>query len=737
MQKSSFDKSRIMAISFGRNGHRSGFTLLELLVTIGLLVLLMSIFATIFQQATRIFAVQRGILANDQRSRVLYKQLEDDLRNISFKSLPGIDGVVPYIGNYVNTAGQNQQLTFAGNPYPDQMKGYLYISENDPNSDTDDVLQFTIDLPEGAEPLAGKADQRGFPWASEPNTPDNDDGDLTNQTMISSMAEVSYFMRGTTLYRRQLLLREPAAPLELYPLEARFQPRVQTSAGPPIVRYDVFDLDRNNDNVSESTSYNVATSGNSFYNRFDLSAHYEYSDLTGYRDLTTTDQRDGLGYAKVHGSLSNDPRISSYPLGDPRYRFGHYNSELHSMNPRLSSIGLPREFVSGTGVTGPRFIGRFTHEETSADTFCYPLFQSATSPSNLDDFGNPTALNSNPFFKTDFDLTNYDRTWRLNEDYSGLRKGEDILMTNVLSFNVEVWDNAIKDFVNLGHAGKDYHFDQNNDGIVDPGETQGFSSGDYQRSSYTSSPWNAAYGDPSSPNKFILDTWHPNATTGTNVATGGGTSFQPPMRRLKYPEFGTGTPADTIPWRESDQTPLPPYYDDAGLDGITASELRTRDRFAVRWFSTVARDPGAEPTMYPPNGPDILVRTGDVLLPSANFYNSRNIMPTHRDLFAYQVTVLSDGVASNGVGYVDLAQLNEPNWPGITSSNLDHDFANDEFVLTVPDRTDPVMEPAEGQIRLKRILNLQPLKAMKITVLFRDLASDQIRQLSYIESLAD
>jgi len=673
MQNSSFSKSRIMAFSFGRNSHRSGFTLLELLVTIGLLVLLMSIFATIFQQATRIFAVQRGILSNDQRSRVLYKQLEDDLRNLSFKSLPGMDGIIPYVGAYTNTTtGETQMLTFAGNPYPEQMKGYLYISENDPSSDTDDVLQFTIEIPEGNDLLAGKADQVGLTWASSPDTPDADDGNVNNQTTISSMAEVSYFMRGTTLYRRQLLLREPAAPLEQYPLEAKIQPRFQTSAGPPPVNEDVF------------RPVNFPFPTYNFYTSFDLSSHFELPPMAA----------DPSGYAKIHGSLSNDPRINPYPLGNPNFRFGHYHT-----------TGNPREFV--TNGTINRFIGRFNHEETSDLRFGYPQIVQA----------------NNPFTRNDYDLTNFDRTGRLSDDYSGIRKGEDILMTNVLSFNVQVWDNSLKEFANLGHPGRDYVSDTNNNGTADPGETDGVMDGDYQAAAFTKNP---GYGDPSVAvtNRRIFDTWHPLARAGTPLSYGSGAAtaqtYQPPVRT---PEYALYT-ASTAEW----ETATP-----------TAAEQTIRDSYAIRWQSA------------PAGGVNLFLKNGDLILPTIAHYNDpdRNPSTTEvipeelRDIFAFKVRVLYDThTTANSVQSDDLAAFlnalysnTEPAWPSYTAQNID--FKNSDKLTYTIDYNPSAPGTDIEVIELQKVLNFQPLKALKVTVLFRDIGSDQIRQLSYIESLAD
>jgi hypothetical protein len=118
----------------------------------------------------------------------------------------------------------------------------------------------------------------------------------------------------------------------------------------------------------------------------------------------------------------------TYSLGNPSYRFGHNVGN-----------GLPREFIARTPVIAD-FIGRFTHEETSfmsttgaIQFFGYPGkvgLPGSTYPNPMDDTPTGAALT--------YDTT----TGRVDQYKNGSRVGEDILMTNVMRFDIKVWDDG-------------------------------------------------------------------------------------------------------------------------------------------------------------------------------------------------------------------------------------------------------------------------------------------------------
>src|SRR5262245_23723803 len=60
---------------------RGGFTLVEMLVAVGLVVMMMTLFAQIFSMCTGTMATQKGISENDQRVRMVSTLLRGDLKN--------------------------------------------------------------------------------------------------------------------------------------------------------------------------------------------------------------------------------------------------------------------------------------------------------------------------------------------------------------------------------------------------------------------------------------------------------------------------------------------------------------------------------------------------------------------------------------------------------------------------------------------------------------------------------
>lgn len=177
--------------------------------------------------------------------------------------------------------------------------------------------------------------------------------------------------------------------------------------------------------------------GPSFYANFDYDAHHDGTQIVWHGQSTADDWLD-------------NSRPTAVAI--PNNRFGHE-----------FTTGRPREFDSNT--TLRQFIGRYTHDETSSNTFRYPLV-GTTSPYAL---------------ATNVNVAN----GRVVEYAGGSRRGEDILMQNVHEFDIKVFDDAAGDFVDIGGTG-----------AVD------FATGQNQNPAYASNA-NGTNG------RNIFDTWHP------------------------------------------------------------------------------------------------------------------------------------------------------------------------------------------------------------------------------------
>lgn len=425
-----------------------GFTLVEMLVSVGLVLLMMLLFTEIFQIATSSITAQRGLSENDQRARMLTTMIQSDLNKRTFQHLVPFD---PSEGPTTNLSAFSAR------------RGNFIISENDPDNDTDDLIQFTVDSTITTKlldttPYFGKATQLGGSILAHPNQPETDDARISaDNTSQSPYAEICYFMRGGNLYRRVLLIRKP---LEL---ETTTTSQPETAGG-----------------LSFFDPANGLYSGN-FWNDFDFSV-YRFGVPTPYanfHDLNSLDNTTIL-----------EPIFS---LGRPNYRFGYNHA-----------TGLPREYVDDSNGVA-QFIGRFTHQETSDSDFLYPQ-------------ANSTAGGQNPMNPTSSSLV-FDNVNNVVSQYSsGLRRAEDLVLSNVVSFDIKVFDEA------AGPGGQ----------FVDIGST---AASDYLNSALP------AYANDNPDSTFadnIYDTWHiqydfDNADLDNNFDTG---ADSPPYR----PVDGSGNP---------------------------------------------------------------------------------------------------------------------------------------------------------------------------------------------------
>jgi prepilin-type N-terminal cleavage/methylation domain-containing protein len=535
---------------------RGGFTLVEMLVTLALTLIMMLLFAQIFQIAGNFVTRQKAIGENDQAARILTTALKTDLqaRTMHF--------VAPFHPNMPLLSDDSKR------------QGYFYYSENNPLDDTDDVLQFTVNLTVlpstnpldngqlygaaanlplpwqaltaygpntlvrpagttpnslptgfvykttagltsgGAEPtwssgtpaLGATFTDNGGTWVTVPSAldqPDGDDGVMSyvspsgsetinpagaspNSTGASQFAEVSYFLRHGNLYRRVLLIRNP---YNTVGTTGNSQP-VDT-AGTSLI----------------PSTYPPAGYINNFWNDFDFAA----------RSLPVTTGGTGIAFlaqTPTESSLDNTDLTgtANYRIGRPDNRFGFDQVYATPALGTQTTNGAPREYafpynsatnmIIGGATPTPVFFGRYTHEETSNLNFLFPGALPLVPPGT----GTPTSPMGWQSV-LGLDSTSY-TMWLLNGNpptvasswnfARGPRRGEDILLTNVISFDVKLWDNNY-----LETTGG---IDVNRNGVIDAGpafaDVGHTASGDFMQSNN------------------ILSVYGPNVTTTYTAGTG-------------------------------------------------------------------------------------------------------------------------------------------------------------------------------------------------------------------------
>ncbi|MGA2796727.1 MAG: prepilin-type N-terminal cleavage/methylation domain-containing protein [Thermoguttaceae bacterium] len=355
-------------------GPHSGYTLVEILVATAITLLLMGAVVQMFGSLGQSITDSRSFLEASEKLNSAAARLQMDLKGVTVKMLPPRnpddgEGYFEYIEGPAPPQQYIQQGIAANPPYnwDNNPMGIAPQPVNTDNGQTDstagdfdDILMFTTRST--GRPFVGLADKAVF------NTP----------VVQSDVAEVAWFMRGSTLYRRQLLV----AP-------------------------------------GLWNNLSVAPSASRFYEKNDISVRVQNGVI-------------------VPNTMSDLTRREC--------RYAHPSDVFPFDARRWGLLGLP----------------------TLQESATWDL----SSPSIPPSVPNSPPLNTNypsqyfylstfiPPFNPPLDFWTNDRSHRLPDPYLGLipmaaaatyRIADDIILTNVIGFDVKAWEPALGQYVDLGY----------------------------------------------------------------------------------------------------------------------------------------------------------------------------------------------------------------------------------------------------------------------------------------------
>jgi hypothetical protein len=657
-----------------------GFTLVEMLVSVALVLLMMTMFTAIFSLATESLSTQRALSDNDQKSRMLMTMLREDIKNRTFRY------VFPY------TAGEDTTRSITS--IDKRREGYLYISCNEIASGSDDLLQFTVRVPADQDRYTGAAamlyDQDADPPVnqerraalhSDPNQPEFDDRQLVpNGVAESSGAEISYFIRNGNLYRRVMLIREPSeiggGNFSPDPTSNVSSNALITTNFAVITRPQNISLDPSNPNyyilpggTSAPVSWGVVPSINDLWKHFDFSV---IPDPSG----------GGVKFKSLSDLENTSVTGTSTSMGMPIHRFG--------FNP---ISGLSREHDRIISGSGGAFLGRYLQAETSTDVFNFPLASSlnAAVPGNpLLGNGNPMDLENTPvLLNSDGYVTEIVGT---SQNVGG-RVSEDMVLPNVHEMRIELWDERLGAFTALGYGAS-----QLSD--LQPFEVVG----DY----HLLRRINPSYGPTAVTGSAIgnvFDTWHPK--NDNNLVT--------------------VTTFDRFEWPAG---PIPP---NVSIDLTTSEFLDKQPPYvAYRFYPPRRSQGGPSPNTIPDPigeievgtsfqnrgywGPGLSYLPNDVVFPERNdIVRVTPIPPRGNGLFEPdEISEPGFQLAFRCVSSTGPTGGGEPTWPTAAGARV-----------------------TDGGVTWEAIDNRRPLKAIRVTFRSQNEKNLQIKELPVVLSLQD
>lgn len=460
-----------------------GYTLIEVMIAVTLTLVLMYALAAIFGRVTSIMTQTQDILSMTNNLRAAKDRLREDLENLT---VPRLKAPTSRYGFFSYVEGQGNAPRFLDYK---QIDG-IYSATNSRTfstygnfdgrratvdntvGDTDDILSFTVRAP------AGKWFRgRCFKKLSDDVTSYDYQASIDDniETIESEYAEVVWFLRGTTLYRRVLLI----IPDEV--LEERLRSLNQ------YIHYNFQNI---------ATFHFMPSAGFGFYRFFDVSVHFDPDKTFSYVNVKDSTVYPSLG--RVVANTVSD-------LANRKNRYGYWSSpvvDLFALSEQFPSLDFPAFDLGISGKYGGWYWMRMPTLQESAlwssvpesDSQYFqagwpfgrhPFESSVEQPTNdilqywmgenlrldLGHIG-PESVGSAAYNAASLpddvfiDEWQFPNPWSQQQAFSGQIElsgivvepsdlktmNNDVLLTNVLSFDVKVWDDKSASFVDLGEG---------------------------------------------------------------------------------------------------------------------------------------------------------------------------------------------------------------------------------------------------------------------------------------------
>jgi len=437
---------------------RPGYTLVEVLVTMVLLLGLMLLVTRLLSSVNKSISNSRATLEMTDRLRSTVSRLRLDLQGATADTTPPArpeegEGYLEYIEGPIGpVVALEHAAVRSDEPNPN-------FDASDPNSDfylpdtsagdRDDILALTVRS--CGEPFRGKAYIK-----THPKDPPEQvyPADLTRapfsdeRTTQSQLAEVIYFVRGENLIRRELLVLPD---LDVDRRSGAASEGIQSLAYPYLYgtgRPGEGHLAAITQNDPDPPAGIVPDHG-AFYNNFDLSVRFVYNEANPSNRAEWRWVPNTLADLSMRENrFAHQPSVA--PIGAPVAFWRHF-----PFNPHAQILPNGSQQSSDWQYLGLPTLRECSHSHWVAGR-SLPALTLSPDPTLLDQNGaSPSAANVryDPWLNT-LPFTNVD-IWlprgRVNDAkldpetgdidvLRGPRASEDVILTGVIGFDVKIWD---------------------------------------------------------------------------------------------------------------------------------------------------------------------------------------------------------------------------------------------------------------------------------------------------------